>query len=58
MVWLSLTYPSGEEGGIFYSFKWFLPAFVALRGGGGGGPASAPLLRLQLQSTDAQTRPY
>jgi hypothetical protein len=32
---ISLTYPSGEEEDIFYSFKLFLPAFATLRGGGG-----------------------
>jgi hypothetical protein len=35
MVWLYRlhAYPGGEEG-VFYSYKWFLPAFAGLRGGG------------------------
>jgi hypothetical protein len=35
MVWLYwLPIPVGRRG-VFYSFKWFLPAFAALREGGG-----------------------
>jgi hypothetical protein len=36
LIWLaiSLAYPSGKSG-IFYLLKLFLPAFVALGGGGG-----------------------
>ncbi len=30
--------------GVFYSFKWFLPAFAALIGGGGG---QRPVANLQ-----------
>jgi hypothetical protein len=31
-----LAYPRGEEMGVFYSFKLFLPFLDALRGGRGG----------------------
>ncbi len=35
MVWLYRSpIPVGRRG-VFYSFKWFLPAFVVLGGGGG-----------------------
>jgi hypothetical protein len=36
MVWLYRSPISAGRRGVFYSFKWFLPAFAALRGGGGG----------------------
>ncbi len=40
MAWLNrLLIPVGRRGYI-YSFKWFLPAFAALRGGGGQHPVA------------------
>ncbi len=39
----SLAYPSGEEG-VFYTFKWFPPAFTAPRGGGGWHPVRGTLI--------------
>jgi hypothetical protein len=41
LIWflaISLAYPSGDEEGVFFWFKLFLPAFAGPNGGGGTAP--------------------
>ncbi len=35
-IWLYRSHIPVGRRGVFYSVKWYLPAFAALRGGGGG----------------------